>query len=139
MPASGKREASKARRSAPRRFPKKILSLLRDARMLRIRAGSDAHRFTGIWHVVVRGRVFVRPWFDKPSGWHRAFLREPKGDIEVSGREIAVRARGARGERLRDAVDLAYARKYVTAASRKYVRGFSTARRRETTTELLPR
>jgi hypothetical protein len=107
--------------------------------MLRIRAGSDAHRFTGIWHVLVRGRVFVRPWFDKPSGWHLAFLREPNGDIEVSGREIAVRARSARGERLRDAVDLAYAQKYVTAASRKYVRGFSTARRRETTTELLPR
>ncbi len=107
--------------------------------MLRVRAGTDAHRFTGIWHVVVRGRVFVRPWFDKPSGWHRVFLREPRGVIDVSGREIAVRARNARGERLWDAVDLAYAEKYATASSRKYVRGFSTARRRTTTTELLPR
>jgi hypothetical protein len=43
-----------------------------------------------------------------------------------------------RGERLRDAVEQAYADKYVTPASRKYVRGFRTARRRETTIEFRP-
>ena len=107
--------------------------------MLGIRAGTDEHRFTGIWFVLVDGRVLVRPWNDKFSGWHRAFLREPRGAISVSGLEIPVRSRTARGERLWDAVDLAYAEKYSTAASRKWVRGFSSARRRETTTELLPR
>jgi len=81
----------------------------------------------------------VRPWYDKASGWYRASLRDPRGAIEVSGWEIAVRTRRARGKRLWDAVDLAYAEKYTTAASRKWVRGFATARRRKTTTELLPR
>jgi len=133
------RGESKRQRIAPRRFPERILSLLWDARMLGIRAGTEGHRFTGIWFVLVRGRVFVRPWYDKPCGWHRAFVREPRGAIAVSGREIAVRARRVRGERLWDAVDLAYAEKYNTAASRKWVRGFSLARRRQTTTELLPR
>ncbi len=107
--------------------------------MLGIRAGTDEHRFTGIWFVLVRGRVFVRPWNDKPSGWHRAFLRESRGVIAVSGRELPVRAKGVRGERLWDAVDLAYATKYNTPASRKWARGFSLARRRKTTTELRPR
>ena len=106
--------------------------------MLGIRAGTDEHRFTGIWFVLVRGRVFVRPWYDKPCGWHRAFVREPRGAIAVSGREIAVRARRVRGERLWDAVDLAYAEKYNTPGSVHFVRGFARKTRRDTTTELMP-
>ncbi len=123
----------------PRRFPPRTLSLLRDARMLGIRAGTGAHRFTGIWFVVAGGRVFVRPWYDKPGGWHCAFQDDPRGTILVSGREISVRARTARGKSLFDAVDLAYSEKYDTKASLKWVRGFKTPRRRRTTTELLPR
>jgi hypothetical protein len=122
-----------------RRFPARVLSLLRDSRILRVRAGDEAHRFTGIWVVVVNGRVFVRPWNDKPSGWHRAFLREVSGTIAIADREIGVRARRAGGERLWDAVDSAYAEKYDTKASLQWVRGLATPRRRKTTTELLPR
>lgn len=106
--------------------------------MLGVRAGED-HRFTGVWFVLLGGRVFVRPWNDKAGGWHRAFLARPRGEILIFGREIPVRARAARGERLFDAVDAAYSRKYNTKASQKWVRGFSLARRRRTTTELLPR
>jgi hypothetical protein len=127
-------------RSANRRrpFPARILSRLRDSRMLGIRAGTQPHRFTGIWFVLVDERVFVRPWNDKPGGWRRAFLREPRGTIAVSDREVAVRARRVAGQRLLDAIDSAYARKYDTKASEKWVRGFSMTRRRKTTTELLP-
>jgi hypothetical protein len=125
--------------SARRRFPEKTLALLRDSRMLGIRAGTQPHRFTGIWFVVLRGRVFVRPWNDKAGGWYRAFIREARGAIVVSGRQIPVRARRVRGDRLFDAVDLAYGEKYNTKASQKWVRGFSRPRRRMTTTELLPR
>jgi hypothetical protein len=106
--------------------------------MLGIRAGTGLHRFTGIWFVVVDERVFVRPWNDKPSGWRRAFLRQARGAITVSEREIAVRVRQVRGDRLLDAIDSAYAEKYDTKASQKWVRGFATPRRRQTTTELLP-
>jgi hypothetical protein len=121
------------------RFPRRVLSLLRDSRMLGIRAGTESHRFTGIWFVVVRERVFVRPWNDKPGGWRRAFLDEPRGAIQLAVREIPVRARQARGERLFDAIDAAYAEKYDTKASLKWVRGFATPGRRKTTLELLPR
>ena len=121
-----------------RRFPPRVLSLLRDSRMLGVRAGTGPHRFTGIWFVVVGDRVFVRPWNDEPAGWHRAFLDQPRGAITVSDREIPVRARQVRGERLLDAIDAAYAEKYDTKASLQWVRGLSTPRRRKTTTELLP-
>jgi hypothetical protein len=122
-----------------RRFPPRLLSLLRESRILGIRAGTEPHRFTGIWFVMVGDRVFVRPWNDNPAGWRRAFLEQPRGAISVSDREIPVRARQVRGERLLDAIDAAYAEKYDTKASRKWVRGLSTPRRRKTTTELLPR
>ena len=106
--------------------------------MLAIRAGAD-HRFTGIWFVMVGDRVFVRPYYDEPTGWYRAFQKDPRGAITVGEREIAVHARTARGSGLFDKVDAAYASKYNTAASQKWVRGFHQARRRKTTTELRPR
>ena len=121
------------------RFSKPVLSAIHDSRILGIRAGTGPHRFIGIWAVVLNGRVFVRPWNDKPHGWYRAFQNEPRGRIQIpSGREIRVRARQVRGERLMDAVDRAYAEKYTTPASRKYVIGFARPRRRKTTTELTP-
>jgi hypothetical protein len=41
-------------------------------------------------------------------------------------------------ERIRDAVERAYADKYPTPGSRKYVRGFRTKRRRDATMEFVP-
>jgi hypothetical protein len=43
-----------------------------------------------------------------------------------------------RSERIKDAVSKAYAAKYNTPASKKYVRDLSGARSRGTTTELVP-
>jgi hypothetical protein len=122
-----------------RRFSGPIVRAADQARIIGIRAGLGSHRFLGIWAVVVDGRVFVRPWNDKPDGWHRALLEDPRGAITIGDREIRVRARPVRGERLIDAVDRAYAEKYPTPGSRKYVRGFARPARRRTTTELLPR
>jgi hypothetical protein len=120
-----------------RRFPARTVEALAASRIIGIRAGRE-HRFLGVWVVVVSGRVFVRPWNNKPTGWYRAFLDEPRGAISLGGREIAVVARRSRGERLMDAIDRAYAEKYPTQASQKWVRGFRTARRRATTLELVP-
>jgi hypothetical protein len=122
-----------------RSFSKRLIVDLNDAAILRIRAGSD-HRFLGIWVVVVHGRVFVRPYYDRSGGWRQEFLANPTGAIrlEKDGPEIAVRARPVRGERLNDAIDAAYASKYPSAANRKWVRGFAAAKRRKTTTELRP-
>jgi len=123
--------------TAARRFPKATLEELDSAKILGVRAGTE-HRYTGVWVVVVEGRVFVRSWNDKPAGWYRAFRAEPLGSIELAGREIPVRARLSRGERLRDAVTQAYAEKYDTKGSEKWVRGFAEPDRAATTLELVP-
>src|SRR5437763_14790771 len=123
--------------TAARRFSEPALQELAKAKILGVRAGTE-HRYTGVWVVVVEGRVFVRSWNDKPTGWYRAFRVQPLGSIQLAGREIAVRARQLRGERLRDAVTRAYAEKYDTKASEKWVRGFVEPSRAATTLELLP-
>ena len=124
--------------NAKRQFSKEVLTALGSSKILGLRAGAQPHRFIGVWVVVVKGRVFVRSWNNKPQGWYQAFLKEPHGAIQIAGREIRVRARKTRGERLLDAIDLAYREKYPTPGSRKYVEGFARARRRATTIELAP-
>jgi hypothetical protein len=122
-----------------RSFSKPALAALHTAKILGVRSGTE-HRFTGVWVVVVKGRVFARSWNDKPTGWYRAFVEEPRGVIQSpSGRQFRVRAKPVSGERLLDAIDEAYGEKYNTPASRKWVHGFAQKRRRKTTVEFVPR
>jgi hypothetical protein len=117
-----------------------VVKAIDQANIMGIRAGTRTdHRFTGVWPVVVDGRVFARSWTLKPGGWYRTFLDDPLGTLQVGEREVKVRGVQVRSERLRDAVEEAYAKKYATPGSRKYVRGFRTKRRREATIEFLPR
>ena len=125
---------------APKRgFPKEVLAAIRDGKILGIRAGSKPHRIIGIWAVVVENRVFVRSWSLKQRSWYRTFLQEPVGVIEVDDRQIPVRAVFTRSERLKAAVDRAYAEKFNTKGSLHFVEGFREKTRRDTTTELCPR
>ncbi len=121
-----------------RRFPKNILATLSKSKILGIRAGSGPHRFIGIWHVVVENRVFIRSWTLKMSGWYRTFLEEPRGTIQVGNRSIAIRSVQTKNESLKKTVDRAYAEKYNTPGSVKFVRGFRQVKRRDSTTELVP-
>ena len=126
-------------RGAARRFPAPIVAAIRDGKILGIRAGTAPHRVIGIWAVVVQNRVFVRSWSLSAGGWYRTLLEEPFGVIQVAGREIPIRATWTRSERLKDAVSTAYAEKYHTPGSVKYVRDLSRPKCRDTTTELVPR
>jgi len=123
-----------------RRFSRSILAAIDKRKILGVRAGARSeHRFLGIWAVVVGGRVFARSWTQQLGGWYRTFLDDSLGTIQVDERQIRVRAVRTRGNRIREAVERAYARKYTTPGSLKYVRGFRAARRRDTTMEFQPR
>jgi hypothetical protein len=123
---------------AKQRFSDDVLAAIRRSHVIGLRAGTQQHRFIGIWAVVVENRVFVRSWSLKPNSWHRVFLEEPHGAIQVEGREIAVRAVRTRSDRLKDAVDRAYLEKYKTPGSIKFARDLGRAGSKATTTELAP-
>jgi hypothetical protein len=123
---------------ARRGFEATTIAAIRDAKILGIRAGTEPHRFIGIWVVVVEGRAFVRSWSLKPRSWWRTFRVEPKGAITVEGRQLPIRAVQTRSERLKAAVDQAYLDKYDTPGAVRFARDLGRKRSRDTTTELLP-
>src|ERR671917_657453 len=112
-------------------FADDVIEALRDAKILGVRAGTE-HRHTGVWVVVVDGRVFVRSWNDKPTGWFRSFRKQPSGTIQVGEMEIPVRAKLVRSARILDAVTVAFGEKYNTKASQKWVEGFAEPARAAT-------
>ena len=122
-----------------RKLPSTVVAAIDATKILGVRAGSrSTHRFIGVWPVVIDGRVFARSWSLKPDGWYRTFLLDPRGAIQVGKRTIRIRALPVRSERIRDAVERAYAEKYPTPGSRMFVRGFRTQKRREATMEFVP-
>ena len=124
---------------AKRRFSKPEVTAIAKDKILGVRAGSDDHRFIGVWVVVVDGRVFIRSWGLKRRSWRQTFREDPTGTIQAAGRELRVRAVTSVPEKTKAAVDEAYAAKYNTPGALRYVRGFARSkRRRDTTTELVP-
>ena len=121
-----------------RTFADDVVEALRAAKILGVRAGSE-HRYTGVWVVVVKDRVFVRSWNDKPTGWFRAFKKEPNGTIQAGKLEIPVRGKTVRSASMRDAVTVALAEKYNTKGSQQWVEGFREPARVLTTLEFVPR
>lgn len=122
------------------RFSRALIAAIDKGTVLGIRAGSATHRTIGIWMVVVDDRVFVRSWGVKPTGWYHAWRKDPGGIMTAPGRKraVAVRAVPVRSERLKRAVSHAYARKYSTPGSAKYVRDLAGKKCRNATLELIP-
>jgi hypothetical protein len=118
-------------------FTDAVVEALDRAKILGVRAGTE-HRYTGVWVVVVDGRVFVRSWNDKPTGWFRAFRKQPNGTIQAGEIEIPVRGKLVRSARIRDAVTAAFGEKYNTKGSRKWVEGFAEPDRVINTLEFVP-
>ena len=124
--------------TSSQKFSKSVAEAIHRAKILGIRAGAKPHRIIGIWAVVVEGRVFVRSYSLKERSWYRTFLEDPRGIIEVNGKQFKVRPVFTRSERLKKLVDNAYAEKFPTPGSRVFVEGFRAKKRRDTTTELVP-
>lgn len=118
-------------------FAKDVVEAFRSAKIIGVRAGTE-HRYTGVWVVVVDGRVFARSWNDKPTGWFQAFRKEKRGMVQVGDLELPVRGNVVRSSRLRDAVTAAYGEKYPTKGSRKWVEGFAEPERVVNTIEFIP-
>ena len=119
------------------KFADSIVEAARNAKILGVRSGTE-HRYIGVWLVVVDDRIFVRSWNDKPTGWFRAFKKEPSGTIQIGKLEIPVLGKPVRSARIRDSVTAAFAEKYNTKGSQRWVEGFKEPARVLTTMEFLP-
>ena len=68
-PKSGNRDPQTGGSVSPaaRRFAPADRERLERAKILGVRSGAG-HKYTGVWVVMVEGRVFVRSWNDSPTG-----------------------------------------------------------------------
>ena len=123
---------------AKRQFSTEVLDAIHRSHVIGLRVGTQPHRFIAVWAVIVEQRVFVRSWSLKPNSWYHVFRQEPRGTIQVDGREFAVRAVQTRSERLKDAIDRAYRKKYKTPGSITFARDLGRTKSRATTTEVVP-
>ncbi len=126
-------------RTPAQRFSTNILDAIRGAQVVGIRAGRKRHRVIAVWVVVVRNRVFVRSWSLSPNGWFHKFLIDPTGLLTVGSRRIPVSAIHIRSDALKREVSRAYADKYTTPGSSRFVKDLSRKRCRDATIELQPR
>ena len=120
------------------RFPKVTVTAIRDAKSSVFAPALEPHRIIGIWAVVIEGRVFCPVITLKPRSWYRTLREERRGVIEVEGRQIKMRAVFTRSERLKAAVDRAYAENTTLRLAYLRRKGFRLGKRRDTTTELVP-
>jgi hypothetical protein len=114
-----------------------LVAAIQVARRIALVAGSQPHRFTSLWAVVVDGRVFVRSWSIKPRSWYRTLLEEPFGVLKVREREVPFRALRPRSALVKAAVDRAYRAKYDHPGDLPYTRDMTGPKSRATTTELV--
>jgi hypothetical protein len=120
------------------KFDATVLKAVDAARSLGVRSG-DKHKHTNVWVVVISGRIFVRSWNDKSSGWFRAFLKQPLGAIRVKTKEWPARGVRVRSARLLSSMSIALAKKYPHKGTQHYIDGFRTPKRKATTLEFVPR
>ena len=119
-------------------FTKSILNAVRKAQVIGIKAGKYPHRVIAVWAVVVKNRVYIRSWSLSNHSWYTAFRENPIGELHISGRKILIRPVFVRSEPLKAEVSAAYAEKYHTAGSARFVKEMSGRKSRNTTTGLVP-
>src|SRR5687767_1461100 len=70
-----------------KKFPKAFLKCINATQITSIRAGKGREKFTGIWMVVVKDRIFGRSYYLSDRSWYTALLNGDNGDIKC-GKEI---------------------------------------------------
>jgi len=121
------------------RFPKLFLKCINETQITSVRAGKNREKFTGIWMVEVKGRIFARSYNLSKRSWYTAFLIGDSGDIRCAKEIIPVR--GVKPPDLgviTDAINKAYEKKYLLKAyNNKWVDGLCQPERIARTMEFI--
>ena len=107
------------------KFTKAFLACINATQITSVRAGKDREKFTGIWMVVVDGRVFGRSYNLSERSWYTTLLSGDSGDLKC-GKEI-IPIKGSKPVDINiitGAINKAYEKKYlVKAYNKKWVDG----------------
>lgn len=122
-----------------KKFPNAFLKCINETQITSVRAGKGREKFTGIWMVVVKGRIFGRSYNLSDRSWYTALLNGDNGDIKC-GKEIQP-VRGLKPadiNTITKAINKAYEKKYlVKAYNKKWVDGLCEPERVARTMEFI--
>ena len=123
-----------------KKFSKAFLRCINETQITSVRAGADRTKFTGIWMVVVDGRIFGRSYYGADRSWYTTLLSGEDGDIKCGKEVVAVRGiKPSDLTEVTEAINKAYEKKYlVKPSNKKWVDGLNEPERIARTIEFTP-
>lgn len=121
-------------------FSKELLKCIKETQITSVRVGKDRDKFTGIWMVVVKDRIFGRSYNGAERSWFTSLLNGEHGDIKCGKEIIAVKGvKPVDIKTITPAVNKAYEKKYlIKAYNKKWVDGLCENERIARTMEFIP-
>ena len=123
-----------------KKFPKPFLKCINETQITSVRAGKGREKFTGIWMVVVKDRIFGRSYKLSEKSWYTALLNGDTGDIKCGKEILPVKGlKPADINAITKAINKAYEKKYLVKAYNKiWVDGLREPERVARTMEFVP-
>lgn len=123
-----------------KKFSRSFLKCINDTQITSVRVGKDRDKFTGIWMVVVKDRIFGRSYYGAERSWYTALLNGDNGVIKCVKEIIPVRGKKpADLKTINKAINKAYEKKYlVKGYNKKWVDGLCEPERIARTMEFIP-
>jgi len=123
-----------------KKFSKAFLKCINETQITSVRAGEGREKFTGIWMVVVKNRIFGRSYYGAERSWYTALLNGDNGDIKCGKEILPVKGlKSADINTITKAINKAYEKKYLVKAHNKiWVDGLAKPERVARTMEFVP-
>jgi|SRR5689334_15616766 len=121
-------------------FSKTFLKCIDETQITSVRAGDEREKFTGIWMIVVDGRIFGRSYTLSERSWYTALANGEAGDIKCAKEVVPVKGKKPEDiDAISGAINNAYEKKYlVKSYNKKWVDGLAEPERVARTMEFIP-
>ena len=123
-----------------KKFSKPFLKSINETLITSVRAGVSREKFTGIWMVVVKDRIFGRSYYGADRSWYTSLLNGASGEIKCIKEVVPIK--GVKPQDISlitKAINKAYEKKYlVKAYNKKWVDGLCEPERVARTMEFIP-
>jgi len=123
-----------------KKFPKAFLNCINETQITSVRAGEGRTKFTGIWMVEVKGRIFARSYSLSERSWYTTLLGGDIGELKCEKEIVPIKGlKPADLNTLTQSINKAYEKKYLAKAyNKKWVDGLCQPERVARTMEFIP-
>lgn len=123
-----------------KKFSKAFLQCINETQITSVRVGKGRDKFTGIWMVVVKDRIFGRSYYGAERSWYTSLLNGDNGEIKCVKEIMLIKGvKPSDINTVNKAISKAYETKYlVKAYNKKWVDGLAEPEQVARTIEFIP-